>query len=265
MIYVVFDTETTGLAPGSRMVEIAGIKFDESGVLDIFETLVNPGMPIPPDATKTHGITDEMVAGAPDAGEALTRFFGWLGEHRNLIAHYAQYDTGIVSWDAARCGVVLPDGLIVVDTCDIARAVGATKRNGLDALVEHYGIERCDKAHRAMSDADACRQYFNIVCDLQPLLLLPLPWAHAGHDYHYTDEFPAGLAALPELVATGAPLSFCYEDKGGAATERTITPYSWCRKIAQDGTEIFYFDGHCHLRNAPRQFRGDRVTALVAA
>ena len=258
MIYVVFDTETTGLAPGSRMVEIAGIKFDASGVLDIFQTLINPGMPIPPDATKTHGIDDEIVADAPDAGEALTRFFGWLGEHRNLIGHYAQYDTGIISWDAARCGVVLPDGLTVIDTCEMARAVGATKRNGLDALVEHYGIERRGTAHRAMSDADACRQYFHIVRDLQPLS--PLPWAHAGHDYRYTDEFPDGLAALPELVATGAPLSFGYEDKDGAATTRTITPYSWCVKPTRDGRDIFYFDGHCHLRNAPRQFRGDRVT-----
>ena len=263
MIYVAFDTETTGLAPGSRMVEIAGIRFDERGLLETFHTLVNPGMPIPPDAIKTHGITDEMVADAPDAGEALTRFFGWLGEHRSMVGHYAQYDTGIVSWDAARCGVVLPDGLTVIDTCEIAKAVGATKRNGLDALVEHYGIERRGTAHRAMSDADACWQYFNIVRDLQPLS--PLPWAHAGHDYHYTAEFPDGLAALPELVATGAPLTFCYEDKGGAATERTITPYSWCGKDTDEGVELLYFDGYCHLRQAPRQFRGDRVKALVAA
>ena len=46
--YVVFDVETTGLAPlsGDRIVEIAAIKVKEGRVIDTFESLVNPQRPV---------------------------------------------------------------------------------------------------------------------------------------------------------------------------------------------------------------------------
>jgi DNA polymerase III subunit epsilon len=57
------DTETTGLGPEAQVVEIALI--DADGAL-LFESLVRPSIPIPPDATQVHGITTAMVAEAPD-------------------------------------------------------------------------------------------------------------------------------------------------------------------------------------------------------
>jgi DNA polymerase III epsilon subunit-like protein len=60
--YAILDTETTGLEYNSRIVEIAVTTADGEVLLD---TLVNPGEPIPADATAIHKITDEMVANAP--------------------------------------------------------------------------------------------------------------------------------------------------------------------------------------------------------
>ena len=57
------DTETTGLGSEARIVEIALL--DANGTVR-FESLVRPLAPIPPDATAVHGITNAMVAGAPD-------------------------------------------------------------------------------------------------------------------------------------------------------------------------------------------------------
>ena len=61
-----FDLETTGLSTTSdRIIELALIRVSPQG--DVLERVrrFNPGMPIPPDATAIHGITDEDVADEP--------------------------------------------------------------------------------------------------------------------------------------------------------------------------------------------------------
>lgn len=66
------DTETTGPNPMTdRIVEIGFLQLKPDGTQREWQSYVDPGMPIPPAATKGHGdypghgITDEMVAGAP--------------------------------------------------------------------------------------------------------------------------------------------------------------------------------------------------------
>ena len=250
MNYIAIDTETTGLEPGSRLVELAAIGCNDHGIFGRFESLIDPGMPIPADTSKVNGITDDMVVGKPSADVVLQDFFKWADMDTDFIAHHARYDTGIISWDAARWGITILADAMIIDTKEIAKEVGATKTNHLATLVEHYGIEREGEAHRAMSDADACMKYFRLI-DRQ---CVRRPWVDAGHDYTYTDEFPEKLANLPELVATATPLSFTYEDAKGNVRDRMITPYGWALKNGE-----LYFHGRCHMRDDRRTFRADRV------
>lgn len=63
---VIFDLETTGLAIGEdKMVEIAYRKILPSGEVIAVAKRLNPGRPIPEEATAVHGITNEDVANAP--------------------------------------------------------------------------------------------------------------------------------------------------------------------------------------------------------
>lgn len=63
---IIFDLETTGLTPGEdRMVEIAYEKILPTGEIVASVERINPGMPIPEDAKRVHGISDEDVADAP--------------------------------------------------------------------------------------------------------------------------------------------------------------------------------------------------------
>jgi DNA polymerase-3 subunit epsilon len=63
---IVFDLETTGLTPGDdRIIEIAYEKILPSGEIVAAAQRVNPGRPIPADATRVNGIRDEDVAEAP--------------------------------------------------------------------------------------------------------------------------------------------------------------------------------------------------------
>lgn len=60
---VFFDTETTGTdVVNDRIVEISLVKFFNNEIVEEFTTLVNPGVKIPPGATKVHHITDDDVA-----------------------------------------------------------------------------------------------------------------------------------------------------------------------------------------------------------
>ncbi len=253
MNYIAFDTETTGTEAGSRMIELAAILFDETGaILNTFERMANPGMPLPEDAAAVNGLTAEMLADKPDAGEVLREFFAWLPD-KLLMAHYACFDTGIVSWEAERFGLQIPEGLMVIDTCEIAKAIKETKNNKLVTLAEHYSLVKNGGAHRAMCDADLCRQYF-LLSRNRGMPESPLPWHQAGHDCSYTAIFPPHLDALPELVTTAGKLEFSYQDAKGDITDRSITPYGW----AMTPTGLA-FHGLCHMRKERRSFKADRI------
>lgn len=63
--WAVLDLETTGLGEQDRICEIALVMMREGAVVEAWSSLVNPGIPIPPEATAVHGIADAMVLGAP--------------------------------------------------------------------------------------------------------------------------------------------------------------------------------------------------------
>lgn len=248
---IVIDTETTGLLPGTRPVEFAAVLCNSEGVVKRFESLINPGMPIPKEVIAIHGITNEMVKDAPTAGEVLQDFLKWA-ETDLLCAHNAPYDVGVVSWAAAHDGLVLPP-LRIIDTCEIAKSAKLTKNNKLDTLVEFHGIKVGGQPHRAMRDADACAKYLLLNSGIEGFIK---PWKP---EYEFTNEFPPTLAMLPEFVRTGAPLTFTYKDDKGETTERTITPYGWCKQ------GVFMFQGWCHLCEDKHSFCGDRVLEVLSA
>src|SRR5665647_80078 len=73
-----FDLETTGVNLSTdRIVEVAVIKILPDGTRQVKRKLINPGIPIPPQSTEIHGITDAMVKDAPtfkQSGNELKQF-----------------------------------------------------------------------------------------------------------------------------------------------------------------------------------------------
>ncbi|MET9294851.1 3'-5' exonuclease [Streptomyces sp. NPDC003077] len=93
--YAIVDTETTGLTATSRIVEIAVTTASGKVLLN---TLVNPGEPIPAEATALHGITDAMVADAPSFSTILPRLTEALAGRR-IVIYNREYDTGRLLWE----------------------------------------------------------------------------------------------------------------------------------------------------------------------
>jgi hypothetical protein len=79
MLIRVLDLETTGFEPTCGVVEIGAYDFkhylDDEIIAPFEETLVNPGMPIPPAASGCHHLCDEDVQEAPDWDSTLPRFW----------------------------------------------------------------------------------------------------------------------------------------------------------------------------------------------
>lgn len=95
--YAVIDTETTGL-DGSvdKIVEVGAVRFRDGVEIARFETLVNPGIPIPPGASAVHHITDEDVVGKPSPEQAYAQLFEFVAGCAMLVAHNAPFDSSFL-------------------------------------------------------------------------------------------------------------------------------------------------------------------------
>lgn len=87
------DCETTGLSALAGCVEIAMLELSmEMEVLNSWETLINPGVPIEPGAQAIHGIKDADVLGAPTMTEAMNYIFPAGKPKVIFIAHNERFD-----------------------------------------------------------------------------------------------------------------------------------------------------------------------------
>ncbi len=157
--FAVFDIETTGLSAATcAITEIGAVIIKKGEILDRFNTFVNPGVPIPEKITQLTGITDEMVADAPDISEVLPRFFEFCGD-RMLVAHNASFDTSFIRAAAERCG--LPFVSPYLDTVAMSHYVNPTAKNHkLDTLAQLYGLGDFNH-HRACDDAEMLALIFD--------------------------------------------------------------------------------------------------------
>src|ERR1700743_1572078 len=76
---IFFDLEATGVDPAKdRIVELALVKIMPDGKRDKYTKRVNPGVPIPAEVTKIHGISDEDVKNAPTFKQIAHSLFDWM-------------------------------------------------------------------------------------------------------------------------------------------------------------------------------------------
>ncbi|KIC08244.1 3'-5' exonuclease [Leisingera sp. ANG-M1] len=167
--YVVFDTETTGLLPHKdEIVQIGALRVVRGRIIDEeqFETLVDPGRPIPAVSVKVHGISDAMVQGAPDISEAARSLHRFASD-AVMVAHNAPFDMAFLHRHAKRAGVAWDQP--VLDTVLLSAVLfGASQSHTLDALCERLDVTiPAAVRHTAMGDARATAEVF---CKMLPML-----------------------------------------------------------------------------------------------
>lgn len=151
----VFDLETTGLdVERDRIVEIAIVKMFPDGRRERYLQRVNPGVPIPPEAARVHGIRDEDVASAPGFSEIAAEVEHLL-EGADLAGfNAARFDLPLLAAEFARAGRTLPlDGRAVLDAALIFHR---KEPRHLAAALRFYCGRDLAGAHSADADAEAC-------------------------------------------------------------------------------------------------------------
>lgn len=158
--FVVIDLETTGAQPQRcGITEIGAVKVRGGEVLGTFQTLINPGVAIPPMITVLTGITEAMVMPAPTIETALPSLIEFIGD-AVIIGHNVRFDVGFVNAAlVAHDYEPLPNRTI--DTVRLARRLVRSEVANckLGTLAAHFRVPTTP-THRAFDDARATLEVF---------------------------------------------------------------------------------------------------------
>jgi DNA polymerase-3 subunit epsilon len=157
-MYAIVDIETTGgYASNNAITEVAIVLHDGIRELKRYETLVNPGMSIPPYVQSLTGITDGMVTDAPYFAEIAPFIYEWLKDSI-FVAHNVNFDYSFINHQLKACGFDLNAKKLC--TVRLSRKIfpGAAGY-GLGKICRHLDIDISNR-HRAGGDADATVMLF---------------------------------------------------------------------------------------------------------
>jgi DNA polymerase III subunit epsilon len=210
--FVVLDLETTGGAPGrDRITEVGAVKYRGGECLGTFQTLVNPGVPIPPLITVLTGITEAMVAPAPPIAAVLPPLRDFLGlalvsddrpPDAVLVGHNVRFDLAFLDAALVAHGYgTLPHRH--VDTLRLARRLLRDEVPNLRLLtLARYLRAPTVPCHRALADARATAEVLHALLErstalgvlgLDDLLTLPTLARHpSASKLSLTTRLPRG-------------------------------------------------------------------------
>lgn len=167
--FCVLDLETTGLSPEwDEIIEIGAIKYAGGVETDRYQTLVRPepdedGRYIDQFIEDLTGVTNEMLAEAPEIGEVLPEFAAWLGD-LTVVGYNVNFDVNFL-YDNYQRELGRPLTNDFVDVMRMARKLYPDlPRHRLADMVELFGLSD-EGAHRAERDCvvtaqclDQCRE-----------------------------------------------------------------------------------------------------------
>lgn len=158
--YAVIDFETTGLSPlqGDRALEIAAVIVENGEVQESWQSLMNPGIPVPTFITQLTGISQAMVRDAPPPKQVMAEVAEFV-RGATLVAHNASFDKKFWEHELARIRIRQQPSFLC--TLLIARRLYPWADNHrLQTLVELHNIQPEGEYHRALADATVTAHLF---------------------------------------------------------------------------------------------------------
>ena len=164
---VFVDLETTGIdIIRDRIVEIAVLKIHVDGKEEMKIRRVNPGMPIPPETTAIHGITDEDVKNEPsfkEIGKSLVQFIegcDFAGFNSN------KFDFPLLAEEFLRADIDFD--LKKRKFIDVQTIFHKMEKRTLVAALKFYCEKELENAHSAGADSTATYEVLKAQLDRYP-------------------------------------------------------------------------------------------------
>lgn len=162
-----FDLETTGLDPQRDRIVSAALMYvepDGRAVIPSYSTVVDPGVPVPEEASRINGLTTERVRAEGIAPAAALRYIVSLlarcrSERTPLVVFNGSYDWPFLIAECRRHGIQEPPSVPIFDPLLVDRHVVPYRKGSrrLESLAAHYGVP-LEGAHQAGADAIAAAQ-----------------------------------------------------------------------------------------------------------
>ena len=196
--FVVLDVEAIGTKGlPARAIELGAYHVRSGKITDKFQSLIDPGVPLPRFIAALTGISDAMLKGAPKFGEIADAWLDFAGD-AVLVAHNSKFDLALLNREIGR---VFPGcRMRNAELCTVKlarRIMGNLDNHNLDALAEYFGLEIAER-HRAASDALATAEVFLRLLDrLESQGVRTLSEARAFRD---ASETPGGILKLQSAL-----------------------------------------------------------------
>jgi len=159
MRFLTLDTETTGVKPGTdRLIELSAQLWEGDKLIQDFYLVVNPGVPIPAEASAVNGWTDERVAGRPllDAIMGMELLDFLRDGDGPIYVHNLAFDLALLVGDFGRFDPELAEELKTLPwgcTLRMAREIWPGADNKLAGVAERLQVQADGTLHSAEVDA----------------------------------------------------------------------------------------------------------------
>ncbi len=164
-----FDLETTGIEVSKdRIVEISIFKVFPNGNKESKTWLVNPEMPIPPQSTAIHGITNEKVANEPTFNTLASQVHAMIKDSDLAGFNSDRFDIPLLAEELLRAGVDFDMKSRV--SVDVQTIFHKMEERTLSAALKFYCGKSLENAHSAEADTMATYEILKAQLDRYPEL-----------------------------------------------------------------------------------------------
>ena len=182
---IFFDLETTGTDTAKdRIVELAFIKLFPDGKRDKFTKRINPGMPIPAESTKIHGISDEDVKNAPTFKQIATTLYEWMKGCDLGGYNSSKFDLPLLAEEFLRAGVNVD--FTERHMIDVQQIFFKMEARTLHAAYNFYCQKELENAHSAEADILATMDVLEAQLERYPDIGSDVTTLH---QFTHTDEY----------------------------------------------------------------------------
>ena len=149
-----FDLETTGTnVAKDRIVEISVLKVHPNQNKESFTWRVNPTVPIPPETTNVHGISDNDVKDEPTFKELAPKIYNFI-KNCDLAGYNSnRFDVPLLAEELIRAGIEFD--LSNVNLVDVQTIFHKKEKRTLEAAYKFYCDKNLTEAHSAEADTTA--------------------------------------------------------------------------------------------------------------